>query len=56
MKDKRVQVYIRYRGQTITAGNEFKTENFDDTEEMFDLIKSFIKDTISDMEEGEEDE
>lgn len=56
MSEYRVQVYIRRRGQTIADGNEFKTENFDDSDELDYAISNFVRETISELEDGGDDE
>lgn len=50
--DKRIQVYIRNRGQTVADGNEFKTEQFASREELYETIISFIEGVLDELEEG----
>lgn len=51
--DYRVHVTVRLKGEQITSSNEFKTENFEDLEEMCNMMKHFALDTITDLEDGE---
>lgn len=53
--DKRIQVYIRNRGQTVCDGEEFKTELYSDREELLTAIVDFVNNTLDYMEEGEDD-
>lgn len=54
MREYRVQVYIRRKGKTISDGNEFKTEDYEDTDELAQEIVKFFLDVIYDLEESED--
>jgi len=49
--DYRIHITIRRRGEPIATSNEFKTENFDNLEEVCNLMAHFANDAISDLEE-----
>lgn len=47
----RIQVYIRRKGETVLDGNEYKTEQFEDLDELLNEVHSFIDRTVEDDDE-----
>jgi len=52
----RIQVYIRREGETISDGDEYKTEEFEDMEQLASVISKFWKDTVANLEEEERED
>jgi hypothetical protein len=52
----RIQVYIRREGETIADGDEYKTEEFEDIEQLAEVISHFWEGVVNNLEEEADDE
>lgn len=55
MTDFRIDVSVRARGQTPMDWKEFKSENFDSTEDLVAAVAEMVVENIDDYLEGDED-
>ena len=52
----RVHVTVRRQWKPISESVEYKTEHFEDLDEVLDVMDEFVLDSIYKLEEGEDDE
>lgn len=51
----RVTINIRRKGEGVMDGIEFKTEHFNNVEELLDSIDQFIEERLADDMEGDDE-
>jgi hypothetical protein len=51
VENYRIQVYIRREGETVSDGDEFKTEMFQDLEDLEKSITNFYSRVLASLEE-----
>lgn len=55
MEKYRVTISIRRKGEGVFEGMEYKTEHFNDIDDLLDAVDDFIELSIADDMEGRDD-